>query len=121
MAARHRQSLAQKVINSITIKGKEVGLLRTRGKRFRRKLIRTRPLIPKRTLRSLASTKSSNAFRTYRSRFYKNHDAMGISLFFMAVVGLAVGAVMFSVAVGIVLVAYILLRRKSSSTEEAPA
>lgn len=45
---------------------------------------------------------------------------MGISLFLMAVVGFAVGAVMFSVAVGIVLVAYILIRRKSSSAEEAP-
>lgn len=93
-------------------------MLRVRGKRYRRKLIKSRPLFRKRSLRSLISTKSSNAYRKHTRNFYRDNDVLGISLFVMAVAGVAVGATAFAVAVGIVLFGYLIVtRRKTKSVE----
>ncbi|ECK6697775.1 hypothetical protein FSC85_04015 [Salmonella enterica] len=93
-------------------------MLRVRGKRYRRKLIKSRPLFRKRSLRSLISTKSSSAYRKHTRNFYRNNDVLGISLFVMAVAGVAVGATAFAVAVGIVLLGYLIVtRRKTKSVE----
>ncbi|ELE2789370.1 hypothetical protein RLR00_000780 [Salmonella enterica subsp. enterica serovar Muenchen] len=93
-------------------------MLRVRGKRYRRKLIKSRPLFRKRYLRSLISTKSSNAYRKHTKNFYRDNDVLGISLFVMAVAGVAVGATAFAVAVGIVLFGYLIVtRRKTKSVE----
>ncbi|EDV9504828.1 hypothetical protein QE08_000505 [Salmonella enterica subsp. enterica] len=89
-------------------------MLRVRGKRYRRKLIKSRPLFRKRSLRSLISTKSSS----HTKNFYRDNDVLGISLFVMAVAGVAVGATAFAVAVGIVLFGYLIVtRRKTKSVE----
>ncbi|HAK8513107.1 TPA: hypothetical protein H2W85_004755 [Salmonella enterica] len=93
-------------------------MLRVRGKRYRRKLIKSRPLFRTRSLRFLISTKSSNAYRKHTRNFYRDNDVLGISLFVMAVAGVAVGATAFAVAVGIVLFGYLIVtRRKTKSVE----
>ncbi|EMM6694588.1 hypothetical protein MX851_004591 [Citrobacter freundii] len=94
-------------------------MLRVRGKRYRRKLIKSRPLFRKRSLSSLISTKSSNAYRKHTRNFYRDNDVLGISLFVMAIAGAAVGATAFAVAVGIVLCGYLIITRiKTKSVEQ---
>lgn len=94
-------------------------MFRVRGKRYRRKLIKSRPLFRKRSLRSFVSTKSSNAYRKHTRNFYRNNDVLGISLFVMTVTGAVVGATAFAVAVGIVLCGYLIAtKRKTESVEQ---
>lgn len=61
---------------------------------------------------SIAKSRSAARTREAQKRFYRNHDVMAISLVTMIVVSALVGAVEFSVIVGIVLVGYLAITRR---------